>query len=85
MNKKLEKIKDELTSELITDGYAAGIAFGFSRAVEVMKPLIGALKGLRYHGDSCWCEVAIGNPNFGGKHTQGCLDAREALKEIGEE
>ena len=44
-----------------------------------VKPLVEALKGLMIRGE-CFCEVAIGNPNYGGKHTNACDRAKEALK-----
>jgi hypothetical protein len=41
--------------------------------------MTNALLGLRLGAD-CWCEVAIGNPMYGGKHTSACLAAREAVR-----
>lgn len=42
------------------------------------------IKGLRmsreWESDWCWCEVAIGNPNCGGRHSPQCLQARKALR-----
>lgn len=43
--------------------------------------LYNALLNLRHH-DGCFCEVSIGNPMYGGTHTNACARAQEALSEI---
>ncbi len=40
-----------------------------------VRELVKALQLLK-RGD-CWCEVAIGNPMFQGRHTQKCLMVQE--------
>lgn len=43
-----------------------------------------ALDGLRHdnYPTSCWCDVAIGNPNFKGKHSPQCRTAQDALNAL---
>lgn len=42
--------------------------------------LRAALSNLRHGGTGgCFCEVAIGNPMMGGKHSLACVCATEAL------
>lgn len=45
-----------------------------------MIDLRAALRGLS-QGATCFCEVAIGNPNMRGRHSQACVNARQALGE----
>ena len=55
--------KDDLIKELLT------------RITELTKLLL-KMK----HGNSmCWCDVALGNPMLGGKHTDLCQEIRNTL------
>lgn len=40
--------------------------------------LLSALESLGNH--DCWCEVAIGNPMFGGRHSRKCLEIAALVK-----
>jgi len=50
------------------------------RAEKAEAALMGLCRGKSiFYPKGCWCEVAIGNPNLGGRHSAACLAAQAAL------
>lgn len=49
---------------------------------QILREAMQVIKSLRF-GDDCFCEVAIGNPNFGGEHSNSCLAASAFVEKVG--